>query len=184
MSALLRIDVNRLGGAVVVRPYGRLDSGRIGQLEGLLKAEIAHGRRHLVLDMGETLFISSSALRVFVVVHRQLVEDGAFRVVNLVPHIAEMIRTAGFDKVIDVGGDVESALAAMPAAVPAAERDEAEVEAEPVVEAVRGRVALVDVAVGALVGAVAGFAWGWSVGLASFVAGVVVYGQWRVRPWR
>ena len=122
VASAVRIDVRREGAVTVIRPAGRLDSGRIGQLEKVIRDELAEGRDRLVLDFGETLFISSSALRVLLVTHRAVSPAGVLLVAGLMPHIADMVRTAGFDTLIEIRGDVGSAVEeARPDAPPDAE---------------------------------------------------------------
>ena len=108
--SVVRIDVRREGAVTVIRPAGRIDSGRIGQLEKVIQDELSDGRDRLVLDFSETLFISSSALRVLLVTHRAVSPTGILLVAELMPHIADMIRTAGFDTLLEVRADVGSAL--------------------------------------------------------------------------
>ena len=111
MMSAFRIDVDRAGGVTVVSPSGRIDSGRIGHLEAVLKEEIEKGRNRLVINFRETLFISSSALRVLLVTHRAVSRTGVLLVAGFLPHIGDMVRTAGFDTLLEVRVDVASAVA-------------------------------------------------------------------------
>jgi len=80
-----RIDLDIAGGVTVVSPSGRIDSGRIGRLEAVLKEEIENGRNRLVINFRETLFISSSALRVLLVTHRAVSRTGVLLVAGFLP---------------------------------------------------------------------------------------------------
>ena len=118
-----RIEIERAGGVTVVRPCGRMDSSRAGRLEAVLKEEIAEGRDRLVINFRETLFIASSGLRVLLVTHRAVSGSGVLLVAGFLPHVADMVRTAGFDTLLEVRPDVLSAVAEARAGVEASPDD-------------------------------------------------------------
>ena len=113
------IRVGNHEGVTVVATVGRVDTGRIGRLEEVLTDRIGTGARYVVVDCTDTTFIASSALRVFLVTHRKLRDAGVFIVAGLQPHLLKMVRTAGFDTILDVSADVAAALAEAVALLPA-----------------------------------------------------------------
>lgn len=113
------IRIRNHEGVTVVAATGRLDTGRIGRLEEVLTDQIRTGVRYLVVDCTDTTFIASSALRVFLLTHRKLREAGVFIVAGLQPPLLKMVRTAGFDTLINVRTDVAAALGEAVALLPA-----------------------------------------------------------------
>jgi anti-anti-sigma factor len=60
----MRIDEERVGGALVIAPAGRIDSVSSGELERLVVSRIDGGEKRLVLDLAGVEYISSAGLRV------------------------------------------------------------------------------------------------------------------------
>ena len=108
----LECPVERKDGVAVIRPKGRLDSGQIGAFEKLLERLIKENQHHMVLDFGELRFISSSALRILLVTARKLRgKSGTFLLCELAPHVLDVMKTAGFDRLLDMRDSRDEAVA-------------------------------------------------------------------------
>ena len=99
----LECNIEKNGAVVVVRPMGRLDSGQADRFEKLLADEVRKGNHRMVLDMSELTFIASSALRIMLMTARAIKgREGMFLVAGPLPHIMDVMRTAGFDRLLDI----------------------------------------------------------------------------------
>lgn len=89
---MFEIDLNERGEVVV---SGRLDAASAPQAQGFLD-EISGG---CVLDMSGLEYISSAGLGVLLSTHKRLLADASgLELVNVNPHISDIFRYSGFDK--------------------------------------------------------------------------------------
>ena len=123
----IEIDVRHVGPVTVIRPSGRLDSGRVDIFKNAFDAEIDEGRDHVVIDFEHTDFIASSGLRVLLLARKRIDQRGGrMAMCNMKPHVLGLFRTAGFDRMFFIGSTTDEAIArAMPegSAPPAAAGD-------------------------------------------------------------
>ena len=107
-----RLDLTRRPGAVVLAPFGDLDvhsAGPLHQALSELAAEDSHDA--VVLDLGGSDFIDSSALGVLVGILKQLeAVDRRLAVVSTKPHLVKVLRITRLSDVIPVGDTVEAVL--------------------------------------------------------------------------
>lgn len=74
---------------------------------------IADANSHVVIEASEVTYLSSAGLRVFLRLQRKLEKsDRALSICSLKPYINQVFELIGFDRVIDLHPDVDSALAA------------------------------------------------------------------------
>lgn len=82
-----------------VRLIGRLDASRVEAARAALDGIDAS----VTVDFGELDYISSAGLGVLLSVQKRLSRAGhGLRLTNMNPHIAEIFRIAGFDKVFQI----------------------------------------------------------------------------------
>ena len=106
------IDIHQVGGVTVIRPSGRLDSGRVDIFENAFSAEIDQGRHHVVIDCDHTEFIASSGLRVLLVARKRIDRHGGkMTMCNMKPHVRKLFETAGFDRMFAVMNSLDEAVA-------------------------------------------------------------------------
>ncbi len=87
----------------VVQPRGRLDAAGSPALEEELRRHIANGRIRLIVDLGETSYISSNGLRVLLAAHKAARRSGGeLRLCCLRPRLAEIMEMVGFDQVFQI----------------------------------------------------------------------------------
>ena len=109
--ASVRVEEDRQTGVTIVGPIGRLDSGQVEELEHVLRARMAEGRIHLVVDFGATLFIASSALRVVLVAHKKVEElEGRLLLCNMAAPISDVFKVSGFRKFLNIEEDRATAV--------------------------------------------------------------------------
>ena len=112
----IEIDIRQVGPVTVIRPSGRLDSGRVDIFDTAFNAEIDEGRHYVVIDCVHTEFIASSGLRVLLLARKRIDRRGGrMALCNMKPHIQGLFATAGFDRMFDTEATVDEAVArAMP----------------------------------------------------------------------
>ena len=95
---------------VVLLPEGRLDAMASPGLETALASLEAQGVKQLVLNLRETSYISSSGLRVILIHARRLAQTGGgLKMCCLADKVARVIEIAGFDAVLSIFADEDSA---------------------------------------------------------------------------
>ncbi len=89
---------------IVVLVRGEIDIATAPALWEVL-AEAIPGTHRLVLDLGDTTFIDSTGLSIFVRALRRLRYDGGDLILrSLRPNVREVLRITGLDKVLTVEG--------------------------------------------------------------------------------
>lgn len=81
---------------------GRYDALRAVELEQQLQQLFDAGASTVLLDLGDVTYVSSSAIRILLLAHRQAVANGGKLVLEYVPpSILGVLRMAGLDRVFD-----------------------------------------------------------------------------------
>ena len=107
------INVERENGILIAQVAGRVDSANAPEFEKALSAAISEGCA-LVLDLKGLSYISSSGLRVLLLVAKTLRNRAAhLALCSLSGPIREVFEISGFDKIIPVHDSRAEALAAV-----------------------------------------------------------------------
>ncbi len=108
----MNLQVTSSGDFKIVGVTGRIDTTNAGEFERPLIDLIEGGASHIILDCAGLNYISSSGLRVFLVIQKRILGlKGSFRLCNLQPGIREIFDISGFSSIFTVFPDVESAKA-------------------------------------------------------------------------
>ncbi|HJZ49228.1 MAG TPA: anti-sigma factor antagonist [Roseiflexaceae bacterium] len=92
---------------------GRLDAVSSQAAIARVYAAISAGARHVLLDMAEVTFLSSSGLRALLLVRRELLaQNGELRLCSLRPQVREVFTLTGFTQVFAIHSAREEALRA------------------------------------------------------------------------
>ena len=96
----------------VIRVTGRVDASTYGELEAKLKDYIDLGRRHLVLEMDGTEYLSSAGARVLISAQKALKPMGG-RVAIAQPsaRVIDVLKLAGLDTLFPIYDTTLAALA-------------------------------------------------------------------------
>lgn len=87
----------------VVTPQGRLDAAGAGPLEAGLKQHLAAGEIHLLVDLGNTRYMSSNGLRVLLAAQREAKKRGGdLKLCCPAPRLVEVFTMSGFDRVFEI----------------------------------------------------------------------------------
>ncbi len=95
-----------------IRLHGRIDAAAAPAVRASVDEALKNGTRKIVVDLGDVTFMSSSGLRILLLLARDLrKQDGDIRLCNPKPHVAEVFHLTGFDQIFELHPDAESALA-------------------------------------------------------------------------
>lgn len=91
----------------------RVNMGNFAELEEAAKDAHAKGMRDLVLDLSNTVSLTSIGIRAIVIIHKMLAGDGGrhLKIANAAPSIREMLDIAGITQSIEMHDSLEEAVA-------------------------------------------------------------------------
>lgn len=111
MSLGLQIKLEEIEGRLILRLDGRLDASSSPILERKLGGLIDEKYRHLLLDFTDVDYLSSAGMRVLLSASKRLKEKkGILLVFSANEDVAEIIRMAGFEKVLHLCSTEKDAL--------------------------------------------------------------------------
>jgi anti-anti-sigma factor len=92
----------------------RINLGNFAELEEAAKEAYNNGTRDMVMDLSQTVSLTSIGIRAIVIIHKMLATDGGkhLKIANPMPYIREMLDIAGVTQYIEVYDSVEEAVAA------------------------------------------------------------------------
>ena len=110
----MRISEERQGDTLIVTAAGRVDGSNSQEFQQALEGVIDEGDRAVVLQLKQLSYISSSGLRVMLMVARMLQKRGTkFALCELTESIREVFEISGFDRIIPVHDSESAAVAAV-----------------------------------------------------------------------
>jgi anti-anti-sigma factor len=99
---------------VDVALHGRLDSSGVGAIETRLTASLVPHGTHAVLDLSDVPFAGSMSIRMLLTIARTMGrQEKRLALYAVQPAVAELFRTVGFDSLVPVVEDRETAIAAV-----------------------------------------------------------------------
>ncbi len=99
---------------------GQVDSVVATDLENRVTALLNRGTQNLLLDCSELTYINSAGLRVFLLAAKQLQHRGVLAICSLTPAVRLVFETIGFDRILTIYPDRDTAFRQMVNAVPSA----------------------------------------------------------------
>ena len=98
----------------VFRLQDRINLGNFAELEETAKDSYNNGMRDLVLDLSQTVSLTSIGIRAIVIIHKMLSNDGTnhMKIANPMPYIREMLDISGVTQYIEIYNTVDEAVAA------------------------------------------------------------------------
>lgn len=98
----------------VFRLQDRVNLGNFVELEEIAKESYDQGTRDMVMDLGQTVSLTSIGIRAIVIIHKMLSTDGKkhLKIANPVPYIREMLDISGVTQYIEIYDTVDEAVAA------------------------------------------------------------------------
>ena len=115
-TAMIESEKTR-GKVLVLKPVGRLDSNTINAAETDMFSYLEKGETRVVLDLSQLDYISSSGLRLVLMMGKRLsLKGGKLALCGLKPQIREVFEISGFISIVTVVGTRAEAEAAVSAA--------------------------------------------------------------------
>lgn len=97
---------------LLLRAWGHINTQSAAPFEAKAFRTIDQSDSDVVIEASGVTYLSTAGLRVFIRLWKQLKDKGhALYICNLKPYINQIFELLGFDRVIDIHSDVESALA-------------------------------------------------------------------------
>ena len=111
MGVGLRIELEEIEHRVILRIDGRLDAASAPILERKINSLIDEDHYHLILDFTRVDYLSSAGMRVLLSATKKLKsKKGALILFSLVDDVNEVIKMAGFDKILHICSSEKEAL--------------------------------------------------------------------------
>ena len=97
----------------VFRLQDRVNLGNFAELEETAKEAHNNGMRDMVMDLGQTVSLTSIGIRAIVVIHKMLSTDGKkhLKIANPAQYIREMLDISGVTQYIEIYNTVDEAVA-------------------------------------------------------------------------
>lgn len=98
----------------VYAPRGRIDGSNAAAAEGELLALLERAGPSVVIDLSELDYVSSAGLRVLLIAAKAAKASGGQAVLaGARSGVAEVLRMSGFDKIMTISADRDSAVRAL-----------------------------------------------------------------------
>jgi anti-anti-sigma factor len=108
----MEIKVNQTDSYSEISIAGRLDTITAAEFEVAVKNVMETERKHVIIDCSGLDYISSSGLRVFLMLQKMVIDIKAtLSICCLKSHIMEIFEITGFSKIFRIYADLESAMA-------------------------------------------------------------------------
>jgi len=107
------INKETLSNHLVLYIEGRLDTTQADGFEKDITEILDQGHEKVVLDCKGLNYISSSGLRIFLIIQKKMMATGGqFKVCSLQPSIKEIFDMSGFSMIFNIFPDLDAALKA------------------------------------------------------------------------
>lgn len=111
MGMSLHINVEEVDEKIILRLDGRLDATSSLILQKKIETFIEEGRVYLILDFTSVDYLSSAGMRVLLSQHKKLLAKKGFLLLfSLEDEVEEIIKMAGFDRVLHIFSSEKDAL--------------------------------------------------------------------------
>ena len=90
----------------------RVNLGNFAELEEAAQEAYNNGTRDMVIDLGQTVSLTSIGIRAIVIIHKMLSPDGGkhMKIANPMPYIREMLDVSGVTQYIEIYNTVDEAV--------------------------------------------------------------------------
>lgn len=106
----MNVKVEFESSLAIVSLEGRVDTTNANEFENSMLQVLADGYTKIVLDCSGLDYISSSGLRVFLIVQKKITAaKGQFRLCGLQPEIVEIFDISGFTSIFSIFPNKEAA---------------------------------------------------------------------------
>lgn len=110
------IQISQVQGSIPITVFhlpDRVNLGNFAELEESAKEAYRNGMRDLVMDLGQTVSLTSIGIRAIVVIHKMLATDGKkhLKIAAPMPYLREMLDVSGITQYIEIYNTVDEAVA-------------------------------------------------------------------------
>ena len=110
------LQISQAQGRVPVTVFhlqDRVNLGNFAELEEAAKEAYNNGMRDLVIDLTQTVSLTSIGVRALVIIHKMLSTDGAkhLKIANPMPYLRDMLDVSGVTQYIEIYNTVDEAVA-------------------------------------------------------------------------
>ncbi len=106
----MNIDILVSGGYTIIGVEGRVDTTNADEFEKAVVNVFESGINKIIIDCSELNYISSSGLRVFLIVQKKMIATkGVLKLCSLRSGIREIFDISGFSSIFSIFPDLESA---------------------------------------------------------------------------
>lgn len=107
------------GPALLLQAEGRINVLTADGFHNEVLQVVARSRHDVIIDTSDVTYLSTAGLRAFLILSRRLaMANRRLHICNLKPYILEVFKVIGFDKVIPLHNDIDSAIAAVQSNTP------------------------------------------------------------------
>lgn len=86
----------------IITTVTRIDGNTVAEFEKDMKNALEGDDKEIIVDMEQTTYICSSALRVFLKTHKELKKNGGSMLIrNVKPQIVEIFEVTGFSGILN-----------------------------------------------------------------------------------
>lgn len=111
MRVGLHIDLEEIEDRIILRIDGRIDAASVSILERKINTLLEEKHKHLLLDFTRVDYLSSAGMRVLLSLSKKLKSDkGSLVLFSLNEDVEEIIKMAGFDKILHIFSNEKEAL--------------------------------------------------------------------------
>ena len=108
------INTEREGGTLIAKTGGRVDGTNASDFQDALKNAIAPEDKAVILDFADLSYISSAGLRVILLTAKDMrTSNVKFAVCSLTQSVRDVFTISGFDQIIDIHDDQQTARTAV-----------------------------------------------------------------------
>ncbi len=105
------MDVKTIGDVSVAIVVPRFDAQTAGDVEVVLRDQIAKGAKKLILDFSQTEYVASAGLRVLLSAAKSLHSSGGqIALFSMKPQVFEIFEISGFDQIFKIYTSQQEAL--------------------------------------------------------------------------
>jgi anti-sigma B factor antagonist len=111
MTSTFKIETSARDDLSIVALEGHVDAHTAPRFEEVLVAELAAGRRQVVVDCTGMTYISSAGLGVFMSYIEEIREQGGdLKICGAIPKVQATFEILGFPEIFDILPDLEAAV--------------------------------------------------------------------------
>lgn len=105
----MKLTAEKNGSEVLLKIEGRVDTTNYGEFENSVNNAITDEIKTILMDCSEMNYISSSGLRVFLVIQKKMMASGGkFKLFGMQSSIKEIFDISGFSKIFEIYPDKAS----------------------------------------------------------------------------